>query len=362
MKKKQMRALVIGGAGFIGCHTVRRLLQDGHKPLVFDNLSRPGAQRNLDWAKQFGNYDFVQGDIRRMKDLEALFQEYRGIDLVIHLAGQVAMTTSIEDPRLDFESNALGTFNVLEAIRRTGADPFIVFSSTNKVYGGMESVEVVEGEKRYDYANLPHGAGEEVPLDFHSPYGCSKGAADQYVRDYARIFGLRTVVLRQSCIYGTQQFGIEDQGWVAWFTIACCLGKKLTLYGNGKQVRDLLYVDDLVDAYFAACEHSDTTTGQVYNTGGGTEFSCSLLELIAILEDILGHEIDYGFGPARAGDQPCFIADTRALQRDANWKPRVSPRDGVERLANWVKENEAHVREVLETVERMKNESKGVEA
>ncbi len=349
-----MRVLVVGGAGFIGCHTVRRLLADKHHVLVFDNLSRPGAERNLEWLKQFGHYEFVKGDIRNIAEVDRLFQNYRSIQMVIHLAGQVAMTKSIESPRHDFESNVVGSFNLLEAIRYRGDDPVVIYSSTNKVYGGMESTGVVEQEKRYAYRDLPRGADESVPLDFHSPYGCSKGAADQYFRDYARIFGLRTVVMRQSCIYGTQQFGIEDQGWVAWFTIACVLNKPLTLYGNGKQVRDLLYVDDLVEAYLACARNIDHTAGQVYNVGGGMENSASLLELVDLLGRLLGRKIDYKWGEKRAGDQPVFIADTTRLHNDTGWKPRIGLEEGVGRLVKWVGENREAVEAVLEAVARHK--------
>lgn len=350
-----MRALVVGGAGFIGIHAARRLIQAGHPVLILDNLSRPGSERNLEWLRQFGRYEFVQGDIRDYAALEDLFRNYRGIEFVLHLAGQVAMTTSISDPRLDFESNALGAFNLLEAIRHLGEDPIVLFSSTNKVYGGMETVAVEEAETRYRYRDLPFGADESVPLDFHSPYGCSKGAADQYVRDYARIFGLRTIVFRQSCIYGTQQFGIEDQGWVAWFVIACVLGKPLTLYGNGKQVRDVLFADDLVDAYLAAAERIDRTCGQVYNVGGGPANSSSLLELVGQLESILDRRIDLGFGPARAGDQPVFVADIRKLERDTGWKPKTSIRDGLVQLVEWVRASRGDIEAVLAEADRAKS-------
>ena len=223
-----MRYLVTGGAGFIGCNTVKRLIERGDEVIVFDTLSRPGAKFNLEWLQQFGKFDFVKGDVR---DYDGVVQVFRNhsIDVVIHLASQVAVTTSIVHPREDFEINALGTFNVLEAIRLADSKPILLNASTNKVYGGMEEVEVIEKDKRYEYKNLPNGISENRPLDFHSPYGCSKGCADQYVMDYARGYGLQTVNFRQSCIYGYRQFGMEDQGWVAWFTIAAVLGKPITI-------------------------------------------------------------------------------------------------------------------------------------
>ena len=218
-----------------------------------------------------------------------------GMDVIFHLAGQVAVTSSVKHPRQDFESNALGTFNALEAARLVGNDPIFVFASTNKVYGGMEEVNVVEKSTRYCYADLPFGIPETQPIDFHSPYGCSKGGADQYIIDYARIFGLKTVVFRQSCIYGTRQFGIEDQGWVSWFVIATTLNKPLKIFGNGKQVRDVLFVEDLIKCYELAIENIDKTSGNAYNIGGGPNYCMSLLELINYLEEFHGKKIEYSY-------------------------------------------------------------------
>jgi len=241
--------LVTGGAGFIGSNYVHRLLQRGEKVTVYDNLSRAGAPRNLRWLEEsYGKDAFrlVAGDVR---DASLLTATAREADVIVHLAGQVAVTTSVVKPREDFEINALGTFNVLEAARLSERNPIVFYSSTNKVYGGMDDVEVAETPTRWQYKDLPFGCPETQPLDFHSPYGCSKGAGDQYVRDYGRIYGLRTVVFRQSCIYGPRQFGVEDQGWVAWFVIAAVTGRPLAIYGDGKQVRDLLHVYDLFDVY-----------------------------------------------------------------------------------------------------------------
>ncbi|MES2201161.1 MAG: SDR family NAD(P)-dependent oxidoreductase, partial [candidate division FCPU426 bacterium] len=254
-----MKALVSGGAGFIGCNMSKRLLQEGWQVTVFDNLSRPGTANNLRWLKNFGRVRFVKGDVRDRARVRAAYKAAQSPDAVFHFAGQVAVTTSVTDPREDFEVNALGTFNMLEGLRhglsaasKKKTKPAFFYSSTNKVYGGMEDIRVVEKGGRYQYRDLPKGIPESRLLDFHSPYGCSKGAADQYVHDYGRIYNFPTVVFRQSCIYGYRQFGVEDQGWVAWFTIAAALGKPLTIYGDGKQVRDVLFIEDLCDAYLLA--------------------------------------------------------------------------------------------------------------
>ncbi|MFH1915998.1 MAG: GDP-mannose 4,6-dehydratase [Nanoarchaeota archaeon] len=329
--------LVIGGTGFIGSNAVASFLKDGWDVTVLDNLSRKGTKQNLEWLqKNYPNVKFIKADI--CTDQSLLDQAVEGKDAVLHLAAQVAVTTSVTDPRTDFEINALGTFNVLEAIRKSKARPIILYSSTNKVYGGMEDVEVIEKDGRYVYKDFI-GASEERILDFHSPYGCSKGAADQYVRDYARIYGLRTIVFRQSCIYGYRQFGIEDQGWVAWFTIAALLDKKLTIYGDGKQVRDVLFIDDLVQAYKLAIAHIATTSGQVYNIGGGPNFQMSLLELLKHLEKQLNKKIPYTYADWRPGDQKVFVCDIKKAKKDFGWEPKVGVEKGVSLLADWVKEN-----------------------
>ncbi|MFN8499385.1 MAG: SDR family NAD(P)-dependent oxidoreductase [Anaerolineae bacterium] len=340
MTLNQRRVLITGGAGFIGSNLTDRLVGDGSRVVVFDNLSRRGTDKNLAWLRsRHGNaFEFVQGDIRRMDDLRPAMA---GVDIVYHLAGQTAVTTSVTQPRDDFEANALGTFNVLEAARLSGAHPAVLFSSTNKVYGGMEDVPVVELATRYTYQDLSGGATESQPLDFHSPYGCSKGAADQYVRDYYRIYGLPTVVFRQSCIYGPRQMGVEDQGWVAWFVIATTADRPITIFGNGKQVRDLLYVDDLVDAYIAAVENIEQTQGQVYNIGGGAARTMSVwAEFRPILEDVMGRRVpDARYADWRPGDQPVFFCDVGKAQRDFNWTPCVSVREGIDRLTQWVEAN-----------------------
>ncbi|MCC7196518.1 MAG: GDP-mannose 4,6-dehydratase [Gemmatimonadaceae bacterium] len=260
--------------------------------------------------------------------------------MIYHLAGQVAVTTSVADPREDFETNALGTFNALEAARQAGNDPIFLFSSTNKVYGGIDNVAIEETPGRYAYRDLPYGVSESQPLDFHSPYGCSKGAGDQYVRDYARIYGLRTVVFRQSCIYGYRQFGIEDQGWIAWFIIAAVMGRPITIYGDGKQVRDALFCEDLLDAYDAAIEHIEVAKGQIYNIGGGPENTIAVWsELGPILAELLGREMTVAYGDWRPGDQLVFVSDIGKAERELGWKPKTPVREGVQKLLEWVREN-----------------------
>ena len=332
--------LVTGGAGFIGSNYVSRLLKRGEKVTVFDNLSRKGAAANLAWLRaEYGvnSFRLIQADVR---DAKAIGDAAADADIIVHLAAQVAVTTSVTHPREDFEINALGTFNVLEAARLSGRNPIFLFASTNKVYGGMDDVEVVEHETRYMYKDLPLGCPESQPLDFHSPYGCSKGTGDQYVRDYARIYDLPTVVFRQSCIYGPRQFGVEDQGWVAWFIIAAANQRPITIYGDGKQVRDVLFVEDLLDGYDLAVNNIQTAAGRVYNMGGGVVNTISIwTEFKPILEKALGQAIPTGQGDWRPGDQKVFIADIRKAEAELGWKPRVSVEEGVERLVEWVKTN-----------------------
>ncbi len=333
-----MKAVVVGGAGFIGCNLADALLAEGNEVTVFDNLSRRGTRENLAWLRaRHKDVSFVKGDIRT--DHPEMRRVFADADAVYHLAAQVAVTTSVANPREDFEINALGTFNVLEAVRNSGANPTVIYSSTNKVYGGMEDVKIVKKGKRYAYKDLPRGIPEDRLLDFHSPYGCSKGCGDQYVRDYARIYGLKTVVFRQSCIYGHRQFGVEDQGWVAWFTIASALGKKITIYGDGMQVRDVLYVDDLVRAFQTATQKINVAKGRIYNIGGGPKNTMSLLELIAFLEKQSGKKINYAHSDWRPGDQPVYVSDIRKAKKELGWEPKVSAEQGVARLAEWVREN-----------------------
>jgi len=331
---------ITGGAGFIGSNYVQRLLKRGEDVTVYDNLSRGGAPKNIAWLKDtFGENSFrlIVGDV---EDGALLAESAKEADVIVHLAGQVAVTTSVTNPREDFEANALGTFNALEAARASGRNPAFLYASTNKVYGGMEEVPIVEEPTRWRYADLEHGCPESQPLDFHSPYGCSKGSGDQYVRDYARIYGLRSVVFRQSCIYGPRQFGIEDQGWVAWMTIAAVTGKQITIYGDGKQVRDILHVDDLLNAYDAAIEKIDLAAGQVYNIGGGPGNVMSIwAEFRSMLEKLLGRNIPVARSDWRPGDQKVFYADIRKAEHQLGWKPRIGVGKGVEMLFEWVTQN-----------------------
>jgi CDP-paratose 2-epimerase len=333
--------LVTGGAGFIGANYVHRLLTRGEKVTIYDNLSRGGAPRNLEWLKAgFGEkaFDVVVGDVR---DAVRITEAASGADVIAHLAGQVAVTTSVTDPRDDFESNALGTFNVLEAARASGRKPIVLYASTNKVYGGMEEVALFEEPTRWRYKDLLGGCPETQPLDFHSPYGCSKGTGDQYVRDYARIYDLPTVVFRQSCIYGPRQFGIEDQGWVAWFIIAAVMGRPLTIYGDGKQVRDILHVNDLIHAYDLAVEKIDIARGQVYNLGGGPANVMSIwAEFGPKLEAMLGKKLNPARGDWRPGDQRVFYADVSKAKRELGWEPKIGVDEGVAMLFEWVKANQ----------------------
>ena len=332
--------LITGGAGFIGSNYVHKLLSRGENVTIFDNFSRGGAPRNLDWLeKTFGKDSLrvIRGDVR---DASATAEAAKTSDVIVHLAGQVAVTTSVTNPRDDFENNALGTFNLLEGARLSGRNPIVIYASTNKVYGGMDDVKVIERATRWEYETLPFGASEEQPLDFHSPYGCSKGTGDQYVRDYARIYGLRSVVFRQSCIYGPRQFGIEDQGWLAWMVIAAVTGRKITIYGDGKQVRDVLHVNDLLSAYDAAVEKIDVAQGQVYNMGGGTRNILAVwAEFGPMLEKLLGKQIDVARDDWRPGDQRVFYADFRKAQRELGWEPKISLEQGIKMIFEWVKEN-----------------------
>lgn len=338
-----MKTLITGGAGFIGANTANRLLEDGEQVVILDNLSRPGSEKNLAWLQSnHPDLEFVKVDVRNAAELTAAISARAPFDAVIHLAAQVAVTTSVDDPRLDFDINALGTLNLLESVRTLDFDPAVLFTSTNKVYGEMLDQAVVEEATRYRYADLEHGIPETAPLDFHSPYGCSKGTADQYVHDYHRIYGLRTIVFRNSCIYGPRQFGIEDQGWLAWFAIAARLGHPITIYGDGKQVRDVLFVEDLIDAMRAAIAKIDVTAGQVYNMGGGPENSLSVWkEFGPMLEELRGEPIDVDFKDWRPGDQKVYISDIRKAHATFDWSPHVGVQEGVRRLVEWVDANTA---------------------
>ncbi len=335
--------LITGGAGFIGTNVADHHLSAGRRVTIFDNFARAGTRENARWlvekhGDRGGKLTIVEGDVRDVESpLVRLADE---ADVLVHLAAQVAVTTSVKDPREDFEINALGTFNVLEAARASSSKPVVIYSSTNKVYGKMADVAVVERGGRYEYERVVGGIPESRPLEFYSPYGCSKGAGDQYVMDYTRIYGLRTVVFRQSCIYGPHQFGIEDQGWVAWFAIQAMRNRAVTIYGDGKQVRDVLFVGDLVKAFDAAVANIDRIAGQAYNIGGGPTHTLSLLELLDLLQARFGRRPEHGFDDWRPGDQLVYVSDVSKAKADFGWAPTVGVRDGIEALLGWLGENE----------------------
>ena len=331
------KLIITGGAGFIGCHTASYFAKKGYAVVIIDNLSRKGSLDNFNWLKNQYPITLYKTDIQDNKAVEDIFKKEKIFKAIIHLAAQVAVTTSVSNPRNDFNINALGTLNILEAVRNYCPNAPFIYSSTNKVYGLLKNVKIIEGPKRYEI-NKKEGISESEPLDFHSPYGCSKGSADQYVLDYARIFNLQTVSFRQSCIYGERQFGVEDQGWLAWFIIATVLGRKISIYGDGKQVRDVLYVQDLVELYEKFIEQGSNLNGKAYNVGGGLNFSLSLLEFIDILKD-QGLEISYTFGDWRPGDQKVFVSDNTKVIKELDWKPKTSPVQGIQHIISWVKKH-----------------------
>jgi CDP-paratose 2-epimerase len=340
--------LITGGAGFIGCNVANRLLDRGGRVILYDNLSRAGVRRNVSWLRETyaARVELVAGDVR---DAELLRATVERAGRVFHFAAQVAVTTSLVDPVDDFSVNARGTLNLLEAIRATAHRPPLLFTSTNKVYGGLEDVQLSRDVTRY-VPQTPEiaaaGIGETRPLDFHSPYGCSKGTADQYVRDYARSYGLETIVFRMSCIYGPHQFGTEDQGWVAHFLIRASEGQPIVLYGDGRQVRDILFVDDLVDAMLLAHANIDRLSGQAFNIGGGASNTISLIELLDVIADLQGTRPDIAFEDWRTGDQRYYVSDTAKFRGETGWSAAVSPRTGIRRLYEWLMESRpAHVSE-----------------
>lgn len=339
-----MKFLITGGCGFMGSNLAAEVLRRREELIIFDNLYRYGSYQNLEWLKTQGEFKFIYGDIRNANDVEKTIKDVRP-DIIFHLAGQVAMTTSIENPRMDFEVNALGTFNLLEAVRKHSPESLIIYSSTNKVYGDLEWVKYEETETRYVTPDFPDGFPETIPLDFHSPYGCSKGTADQYMLDYSRIYGLKTVVFRHSSIYGGRQFATYDQGWIGWFcekaleTKRGVLKEPFTISGNGKQVRDVLHASDAIKLYFTTVEKIEKAKGYAFNVGGGRENSLSLLELFGILEGELGVRLSYTKLPWRASDQKVFIADVNKARNLIGWKPEVYKDDGIKMMLDWLKNN-----------------------
>lgn len=336
-----MRFLVTGGCGFLGSNLAAEILKRGDELFVFDNLSREGAYLNLKWLQQQGQFKFYNSDIRSYNDVEKAVRETKP-DVVFHLAGQVAMTTSLDDPRRDFEINVVGGHNLLEAVRKFAPNAIVTYSSTNKVYGDLEDIEYIETDTRFIAKGFENGFNESVRLNFQSPYGCSKGATDQYMLDYARMFGLKTVVFRHSSIFGGRQFSTFDQGWIGWFVKQALdiksgtLKEPFTISGTGKQVRDVLFASDLIMCYFNAIQVIEITAGQVYNIGGGVANSLSLLELFQLLESMLDIRMDFKRLPVRQSDQKVFIAATGKANKDFNWQPLISREVGVQNMINWI--------------------------
>lgn len=336
-----MKLLITGGCGFLGSNLASDAIQRGDEVVIFDSLYRSGSRENLSWLQSQGGFRFEHGDIRNQNDITRIIQSFKP-DVIFHLAGQVAMTTSISNPRMDFEVNVMGTHNLLEAVRLYAPDATVVYSSTNKVYGDLEQFEYRETNTRYECIDRLKGFDEGTQLNFHSPYGCSKGAADQYMLDYARIFGLNTVVFRHSSMYGGRQFATYDQGWVGWFcqkAIEAKSGKNnapFTISGSGKQVRDVLHADDMKTLYVSAVNNIQKARGQAFNVGGGSENSLSLLELFSLLNKINDVELNYTKLPVRESDQRVFVADISKACELLGWKPKVSAEEGVSRMVSWV--------------------------
>ena len=336
-----MKYLVTGGCGFIGSNLAAEVLKRGEELVVFDNLFRFGSSKNLEWLKAKGEFKYYPFDIRNANDIETVIKEEQP-DVVFHLAGQVAMTTSISNPRLDFETNAMGTFNLLDAIRKYSPNSMVLYSSSNKVYGDFDNLTFEEKATRYECVEYPNGFDEKAPLNFHSPYGCSKGAADQYLLDFNRIYGIKTVVFRHSSMYGGNQHATIDQGWIGWFCQKALEIKnnknieKFTISGTGKQVRDVLHADDVVSLYFSSVENIDKVKGNAFNIGGGIENSLSLLELFNVLEDELNIKMEYVKLPPRESDQLLFVANNKKMTSMTGWEPKINTITGLTRMLEWL--------------------------
>ena len=348
MQLANSKVLVTGGAGFVGSHTAEFFAKSGNDVIVFDNLSRAHllgknekhSTYNWDYLSKYRNITPIRGDVT---NFEQFREACKDVDVIIHTAAQTAVTASLIDPKTDFAINALGTFNVLEVARRSCNNPAIIFCSTNKVYGNnVNSVNVLAREKRYVFEDkFKNGISEVFSIDLceHTPYGCSKLAGDIYTQDYAKTYALRTAIFRMSCIYGLRQFGVEDQGWVAWFTIATITGKPITIYGDGRQVRDILYVTDLVNAFDSFLQRKNQLSGEVFNMGGGPENTISLIELLDMLEQLTGKRSKITFSNWRPSDQKVYVSNISKAKEKLRWSPKVSPKEGVEKLVNWVSEN-----------------------
>ena len=340
---RQKPVLITGGAGFLGANLAERLASEGRPVLIFDSLERPGVEQNLAWLKE-RHGGLISVTVADIRDADAIEHAVRGVDAVFHLAAQVAVTTSLTDPVADFEINARGTLNLLEALRHRADPPPLLFASTNKVYGKLHGAGVLDATtSRWQPRDpaLRRGCDESTPLDFYSPYGCSKGVADQYVLDFARVFGLPTLVFRMSCLYGPRQFGTEDQGWIAHFLIRALEGQPITIYGDGRQVRDALFVEDAVDAWLTALCGIDRLRGRAFNLGGGAGSTLSLLELLRHIRMLTGSAPHVGFADARPGDQLWYVSDTAALTEAIGWRARTGLDDGLAKLMGWLSGNVA---------------------
>lgn len=337
-----MKYLITGGCGFVGSNLAAEVLKKKDELVVFDNLFRFGSSKNLEWLKSIGDFTYYPYDIRNLNDIEIVIKNEKP-DVVFHLAGQVAMTTSISNPRLDFEINALGTFNLLDSIRKYSPNTMVLYSSSNKIYGDFESLTFIENETRYTCKEYPNGFDETSPLNFHSPYGCSKGAADQYLLDFSRIYGIKTVVFRHSSMYGGNQHSTIDQGWIGWFCQKALdiknntNSEKFTISGSGKQVRDLLHAEDVVSLYFLSVQNIEKVKGKAFNIGGGIENSLSLLELFKFLEGLLDIKMDFYKLPPRESDQLVFIADNKSISSLTAWEPKITTIEGITKMLEWLK-------------------------
>lgn len=338
-----MRYLITGGCGFLGSNLAAEVINGGQELFVFDNLFRHGASENLNWLRKRGDFKFYHADIRSSNDVDCVVKEVKP-DFIFHLAGQVAMTTSISNPRLDFEINALGSFNVLDAVRKYSPETAVIYSSTNKVYGDLEWTRYEETHTRFVTPEFPNGFPETIQLDFHSPYGTSKGAADQYMLDANRVFGIKTVVFRHSSMYGGRQFATYDQGWIGWFCQQAVATKKgtlkepFTISGTGKQVRDVLHAEDMITLYMSASENIGSIAGQAFNIGGGMDNSLSILELFSLLEEELDVELNFLRTSPRENDQRLFVANIQKVEKYIQWKPKVSKDVGLRKMLDWINE------------------------
>jgi CDP-paratose 2-epimerase len=342
-----MKLLITGGCGFLGSNLAAHALKQKYELIILDALYRKGCDENLKWLKEQGKFTFIKEDIKNFEMLAKIIKDFKP-NSIFHLAGQVAMTVSITNPRLDFETNALGTFNILEAVRQYCPETSIIYSSTNKVYGDLRQYSYEEKETRYVCVQKPNGFDENTPLEFHSPYGCSKGSADQYMLDYARIYALKTIVFRHGSMYGGRQFATYDQGWIGWFCQKAVkqklsiLKEPFTISGNGKQVRDILHADDMINLYFSCIENMDKAKRQVFNIGGGIENSLSLLELFDFLNKTLEIKLNYSKLSPRESDQKVFIADVSKAKKLIGWQPKTDFKEGINKTLAWTKTQILH--------------------